>query len=79
MTTEERINRGAAAKRLMEDEILTGAFTAVREGYIQAWVSSGQHDVDGRERAYRKLTVLGEVQDQIESYITDGAMARSKT
>lgn len=78
MTAQERINRGEASKRLMEDESLVDAFSSLEQGYADAWKSSLQHDTDGRERLYRKFLVLRELRDELKKQITDGAITLTR-
>lgn len=79
MTPQERINRGEAAKRLMEDETLAAAFENLERRYTENWANSLPHDESTRELSYRKLRVLGDLQSELKSQITDGDMARSRS
>lgn len=70
------IERGQRAKRLLEDDLLTGAFEALETTYLAAWKSTKYNDTDGRERLWQAIQVVGLVRAQLESYARDGKLAQ---
>jgi hypothetical protein len=67
--------RGKRAEQLVNDELLTGAFTTLRADYIKAWEETGARDTDARERLWQAIQIVGKVQTHLKSVLNDGKLA----
>ena len=47
----------------------------LRNEYIEAWVRASVKDVDGKERLWQAVNILGKIKEQISKVITDGRIA----
>lgn len=68
-------DRAAKAKQLLESEMFTEAFDALRNEYIRAWLATDPRDSDARERCWVATTVLTKVRGHLSSVISDGKVA----
>ena len=72
------INKGAKAKALVDNEVLTEAFFKLENEYIKAWRNWHATDTDGRERLWTAVNVLGKVRDNLNRMISDGKIAQTQ-
>jgi hypothetical protein len=74
----EATAKGARAQRLLEDEILAEAFTALESAYSAAWRSTTIDDVSGREKLFLAINIVGKVRDHLTRVVTDGKLAATE-
>ena len=74
---DKRINKGAAAERLLNDPIIQEVFEKLESHYNNAWVSSGLEDTQKRETMFLALRALGEFKLELESLILGGKLAQN--
>jgi hypothetical protein len=67
--------RGARAKALLEDELVAEAFTKLEAEYIAAWKGWRANDIDGRERLWLAVNLIGQVRDHLGRIIAGGKLA----
>ena len=72
------LDRAARADRLLSDELLTEAFMALEDAYIEHWRNSKVLDADGRERLWQAVQIVGKVRAHLAQVITDGKMAAAE-
>ena len=78
MTDEERLHRGTRAREVLENEEFAAAFDAIEQELTQAWKTSPQRDVDGRERLFLALTMLDKVKASITQTMETGKLAAAE-
>lgn len=81
MTNEEMelrrvVAQADRARLIIEDPILTGAFTALEARYIAGWRAA--YDVADREQLWQRIKALEKFQDELTAVLNDGLMARAK-
>jgi len=70
------VERGARAERLLGDELLAEAFTALEADYVAAWRTSAARDSDGRERLWQALQIVGLVKAHLNGLVSGGRLAQ---
>lgn len=75
MTDEERLHRGTRANEVLENEEFSAAFDAIEQELTQAWKASPQRDVEGRERLFLALSMLGKVKASLTQTMETGKLA----
>lgn len=68
-------DRAARAKVLLDDTMLTEAFEALRQAYIDGILDSNPKDTDTREKLWLATTVLTKVRGHLEQTISRGTVA----
>ena len=68
--------REANAKRLINDPLLTEAFTSLEKELLGLWQSTGAHDVAQRESFWLALRLLDRLRSHLTSILETGEMAR---
>lgn len=71
-------SQGAHAKTLLENELLTGAFKALKEQYSADLLATTVNQTDARERLYLAYRVVGEVERHLTSIVTNGTIAAAE-
>lgn len=67
--------RARKAKGLIEDELLTEAFSTLEAAYIKAWRETSILDVSGREKLFLAVNVIGKVKDHLAHVLDNGKVA----
>lgn len=67
--------RGQRAAELMSDELLSEAFSTLRDGFTKAWQNSPARDTEGREKIWLMLNCLSGVEGHLSTVMTTGKMA----
>lgn len=78
MTIEKDLERGAHAKRLLEDPLLSEAFALVRHAIHDKWENAPLADIHGQHELLLMLKLLSDVRGNLEQAIADGVMATDK-
>lgn len=73
--SEQDIARGRRAEQLLSDEMLKGAFDALKAEYRKAWEDSPPRDTDGRERLWMAVQIVGKVETHLRNVMNDGKIA----
>lgn len=73
----EAAARGARAKALLEEPILKEAFEALEAAYTAGWRASQPRDVEGREKLFLAINIVGKVKDHLLTVLADGELAAS--
>ena len=71
----EQAVRAARAKALLEDELFAEAFVWLEAECIKAWKASPARDDDGRQRIWRQIQALNQVNDYLRLLVRDGKIA----
>lgn len=75
MTREEAIQRAEEAARLLEHEVLAGAFATIEADALEALVSAKPDDDVTRRHEALRITVIRDIRQQLRSVITTGQQA----
>ncbi len=78
MTNEETARRGRQAEELLDHPLLTEALAAMRSNCLSEWEKAPSRDVDGRERLWTMIKLIGLFEGHLKSYVTDGKFATEK-
>lgn len=81
MPSHDQMNameRGEAARRLMEDPVMTEAFAKIKEVYTREWQGSAFADREDRERAYLMIAAVNRLQNQLTEVINNGKVEASR-
>ena len=68
-------SRAAAAKRLLDDEVLAEALEDIRAEFMQSWRNTADENTDARENVWRMMKALDRITAKLESYVADGRFA----
>ena len=69
---EHAVAKAARAQDLLENELLTEAFTGLEDSYTTAWRASGIEDMGAREKLFLAINVVGKVRDHLTAIVTNG-------
>lgn len=75
---QKDINRAEEARRLLESELLKGAFSSLEEAYTGAWRATTIDDVSGREKLFLAVNVIGKVRDHLSGIVSNGSVAEAE-
>lgn len=75
MSLELERDRGARARRILEDDIYRDAFEKLRASLMKAFEHSRPDDREARERAYLELRLLTALERDLETIMQTGEMA----
>lgn len=73
----EKIDRGAKAQSLLNNELLQEAFNYLENEFTNAWKNSSVEDTQTRERLYLLCQNLSAVKGYIERAVEDGKLAQA--
>ncbi len=80
MASEDKLHRdivrGAQAKALLDNELLTEAFVRLDTDYIAAWRATPARDTDARERLWQATQIVGKVRDHLTAVLNNGKLAQ---
>lgn len=75
MSLQADIERGARAKQLIDEPLITEAFASVRQAIHDRWESCPLRDHEGKHELHLMLKLLTDVRTVFETAIDDGKMA----
>ncbi|CCE04111.1 conserved hypothetical protein [Bradyrhizobium sp. STM 3843] len=82
MADEWRLQQTAAkavrAQALLDDELLSEAFSALEASYTSAWRQTVIDDVAGREKLFLAINVVGKVRDHLSAVVANGKLAQAE-
>lgn len=78
MGLQKILNRGDAAKKLLEYKIFAEAVNEVRSGLLEEIVKTKLKDSEGREKAYMAIRALDDVVGKLNSYVSEADFAKQK-
>ncbi|MCX5581481.1 hypothetical protein [Kaistia terrae] len=70
------VERAARAEALINDTLLSEAFTTLKATYLEAWEASHLRDTEGRERLFQAVKLVGSVQSHLVIILSDGQLAK---
>jgi hypothetical protein len=82
MTDDNRLSaaiaKGARAQELLENELLSEAFNTLEQSYTSAWRSATIDDVQGREKLFLAINIVGKVRDHLKAVLANGRLAQAE-
>jgi hypothetical protein len=75
---EQAAAKAARAQALLDDELLSEAFSTLEASYASAWRGTVIDDVAGREKLFLAINIVGKVRDHLSSVIANGALAKAE-
>jgi len=75
---DQAVAKGARVQALLDDDLLSGAFTGLEDSYTAAWRSTGVDDVAAREKLFLAINIVGKVRDHLISLVTNGKLAQAE-
>ncbi len=75
MSTQEDVDRGQRAARLLADPMLQEAFGLVAQAIHERWADCPLRDREGAHELRLMLKLLGDVRAVLESTVADGKVA----
>ena len=72
---DRAVAKGTRAQDLVDDELLSEAFTGLEDSYTAAWRSTAINDVAAREKLFLAINIVGKVRDHLSAIVTNGASA----
>lgn len=76
MSLESDISRAEHAQRLLNDELLAAALTAIRDEVVRAWVECPQRDAQGKEALWQLAKTADKFEALLKGHIESGKLAR---
>ena len=70
--------RALQAQELLDNELLTDAFKTLEDNYASAWRSTAIDDVQGREKLFLAINIVGKVRDHLNAAVANGRLARAE-
>lgn len=77
-TREERIRRGDAVRRLLEEPAVIAALEHLESEYIRHFRSSQVQDIETRETAYALIASLDLLRKQLRAVVDDGRLCAAQ-
>lgn len=71
-------SQGQRAARLLEDDLLKGAFKSLEDSYTAAWRSTTIDDVNAREKLFLAINIVGKVRDHLTTIVNNGKVAAAE-
>ncbi|MBA7464883.1 hypothetical protein ES703_43533 [subsurface metagenome] len=82
MTDESHLaaagSRALRVQELLDNELLTEAFKALEDNYTSAWRSTAIEDVQGREKLFLAINIVGKVRDHLNAVVANGRLAQAE-
>jgi hypothetical protein len=82
MSDEQKLQEAAGkairAQELLENELLAEAFTELEDSYASAWRATTIDDVNGREKLFLAVNIVGKVRDHLTAVVTNGKLAQAE-
>jgi hypothetical protein len=82
MSDEDRLDQAAAraarSQQLLDNDLLSEAFTALEQNYTAAWRATTIDDVGGREKLFLAINIVGKVRDHLGAIVANGKLAQAE-
>ncbi len=82
MVNEDKLRQDAAkatqAQHLLDNELLTEAFTSLENAYTRAWRDTLIGDVAAREKLFLAINVVGKVREHLQTIVANGNLAKKE-
>jgi hypothetical protein len=78
MNTQEEIDRGQRAAKILTEPMFQEAFDSVEQAIHEQWAQSPIRDYDGQLKLRLMLKLLGDLRAVLESAVSDGKVATQR-
>ena len=82
MSDEARLDQAAAratrAQELLDDELLSDAFSALEDSYVSAWRTTAIDDMAAREKLFLAINIVGKVRNHLAAAVANGKLAQAE-
>lgn len=82
MTDESHLaaatTRALQAQELLDNELLIEAFKTLEDSYASAWRSTAIDDMQGREKLFLAINIVGKVRDHLNAAVANGRLAQAE-
>jgi hypothetical protein len=78
LALQRAVNRAQQARDLLDNELLKDAFKGLEDAYTAAWRGTTIDDVNGREKLFLAINVVGKVRDHLAKTVSDGSIAEAE-
>ena len=82
MSDEARLDQAAAratrAQELLDDELLSEAFSTLEDSYVPAWRTTAIDDMAAREKLFLAINIVGKVRDHLAAAVANGKLAQAE-
>jgi len=68
----------ARAEALLDDELVTEAFTGLEDSYVAAWWATAIDDVSVHEKLFLAINIVGKLRDHLAAIVTNGKLAQAE-
>lgn len=75
---QRAVNRAQQARDLLENELIKDAFKSLEDSYTAAWRGTTIDDVNGREKLFLAINVVGKVRDHLTKTVSNGSVAEAE-
>ena len=72
------ITRGARARELLQDELLSEAFKTLEDSYIGLWRQTKPDQTADREKLFIAVNQIGKLRDHLHAVVSNGAIAQAE-
>lgn len=70
--------RALRAQELLDNELLVETFKILEDNYASAWRSTAIEDVQGREKLFLAINIVGKVRDHLNATLANGRLAQAE-
>src|SRR5215813_6773240 len=70
--------RALQAQELLDNELLVEAFKTLEDSYASTWRSTAIDDVQGREKLFLAINIVGKVRDHLNAAVANGRLAQAE-
>src|SRR5882724_4020752 len=75
---EQAATKALRAQELIDNELLTEAFTTLEQNYVAAWRATTVEDMSGREKLFLAINIVGKVRDHLTATVANGKLAQAE-
>lgn len=70
--------RALRAQELLDNDLLIEAFKTLEDNYASAWRSTALDDMQGREKLFLAINIVGKVRDHLSAAVANGRLAQAE-
>lgn len=74
---EQEFERARHAKALLDNPLFIEILNGLKDGYVNAWLSSRPDDIETRERLYLQSQVVDELVKEIRIAVENGVINKA--
>jgi hypothetical protein len=78
MSTQEKIDRGREAERLLNNHVLSQAFEAMLGEVSLAWLATKPVQIDDREELYARAQAISSLRARLTAWMNDAKLEAAR-